>query len=973
MPGPLAGVVGKVRAIVKPVKGDVEMLAADEASWGWERHVYVFKKGTSAGRKEMKELLGGKGANLCEMARLGLNVPPGLTITTKVCQEFYKAGGKLPDGVWEDILAAVREVEAAYGAKFADPQDPLLFSVRSGAAVSMPGMMDTVLNLGLNDEVVEGLAKKRGERFAFDCYRRLLDMFGDVVLGIEHSLFEAEIHAVKESRGLKLDVELTGADLREVVRRFKAVYQKEGKELPSDPYEQMLLSINAVFGSWNTPRAVKYREINRIRGLLGTAVNVQSMVYGNLNDNSGTGVCFTRNPATGEKLLYGEYLPNAQGEDVVAGIRTPLDVKHMADNFPAAYQDLVDNTTLLERHMRDMQDCEFTVQDGVLFMLQTRNGKRTGPAALMVAVAMEKEGMVSRAEAVLMVEPRHLDQLLHPMFQGVDKPEYKKAVLGKGLPASPGAAMGRIVFTADDAEKWDKEGEKVILVRLETSPEDVGGMHAAQGILTARGGMTSHAAVVARGWGKPCVCGLDKLEVDYAAKTATLKGQVLKEGDWLALNGSSGEVLAGKQPVKPPVMSGNLAVFMEWVDSFRKIGVFTNADTPADALVARKNGAQGIGLVRTVTIRLLDPPLHEFLPHEGTPELEALCDTLATEMKGRSGQHMNAVRILKNKIHGLQESNPMLGLRGCRLGIRHPDITEMQVKAILEAAVNVSQRGIKPFPHIMVPLVGFEEELSHQPFWVSQATAILFYSFSKTAVFGGRAKGHGFLVARLPTAHKTLIRFSAPLFLDISYGSFGLSLGRTTTCSFFQEQLLAKGKRTLRGLDASVLCGWSLQERADFLTMNCAGGMVDTVGVSSVSGGIFDLSFAGKRGGRQPGAAPHPRREAPPAPCGSLSVDRAKNAAAYGDVKPSQILDGTLEPPPEMQARPLYTELSLIVHQAEADRPSAAPSRVSASLERYSTGTDPDRSLVLNDGTALWADDPLRPRGEKAPLARHSV
>ncbi|PSC73116.1 pyruvate phosphate dikinase [Micractinium conductrix] len=763
MPGLVAAMTEKIQGALK--KGEADKPAAET------KNVYVFKKGSSGGRKEMKQLLGGKGANLCEMAHLGLNVPPAFTITTVVCQEFYKAGGKLPNGVWDDILSAVKEVEQAYGAKFADPADPLLFSVRSGAAVSMPGMMDTVLNLGLNDTVVKGLAKKRGERFAYDCYRRLLDMFGDVVLGIEHSLFEAEMHAVKEAKGIKLDVNLTGDDLKEVVRRFKGVYEKVGKSLPEDPFEQMKLAINAVFGSWNTPRAVKYREINRIRGLLGTAVNVQSMVYGNLNDNSGTGVCFTRNPATGEKKLYGEYLPNAQGEDVVAGIRTPLDVTHMAENFPEAYKDLVANTNMLEKHMRDMQDCEFTVQDGVLFMLQTRNGKRTGPAALQVAVAMEREGMVARDEAVLMVEPRHLDQLLHPMFEGTNKPEYKKAFLGKGLPASPGAAVGKVVFTADEAEKWHKEGEKVILVRLETSPEDVGGMHAAEGILTARGGMTSHAAVVARGWGKPCVCGLDKLEVDYPSKTATLGGTTLKEGDWLSLNGSSGEVLQGKQPVKPPEMSGELAVFMEWVDSFRKIGVFTNADTPADAIVARKNGAQGIGLVRTehmffataeriaavrrmiaaeellegegssaadalaalkefqredfegiftamdglpVTIRLLDPPLHEFLPHEGSPELDALCETLATEMQGRSGQHMSAVRILKSKIHGLQEANPMLGLRGCRLGIRHPDITEMQAKAILEAAVNVSAKGIKAHPHIMVPLVGFEEELANQ-------------------------------------------------------------------------------------------------------------------------------------------------------------------------------------------------------------------------------------------------------------------
>ncbi|PRW32963.1 pyruvate phosphate dikinase [Chlorella sorokiniana] len=830
MPGPLAGVVGAVR---HALKGDKTESSATE-----ERRVYVFKKGSSAGRKEMKALLGGKGANLCEMAHLGLNVPPGFTITTKVCQAFYEAGGKLPAGVWEDVLAAVKEVEEAYGAKFADPADPLLFSVRSGAAVSMPGMMDTVLNLGLNDEVVEGLAKKRGERFAFDCYRRLLDMFGDVVLNIEHEKFEEQIHAVKEENGLKLDVELTGTHLREVVRRFKGVYEKEGKSLPNDPYEQMRLAINAVFGSWNTPRAVKYREINRIRGLLGTAVNVQSMVYGNLNDNSGTGVCFTRNPATGEKKLYGEYLQNAQGEDVVAGIRTPKDVSHMAENFAQAYEDLVANTTLLEKHMRDMQDCEFTVQDGVLFMLQTRNGKRTGPAALQVAVDMEGEGMVSKSEAVLMVEPRHLDQLLHPMFEGTGKSEYKTSVLGKGLPASPGAAVGRIVFTADEAEKWHAEGEKVILLRVETSPEDVGGMHAAEGILTARGGMTSHAAVVARGWGKPCVCGLDVLEVDYSAKTASLKGTLLREGDWLSLNGSTGEVLKGKQPVKAPELSGKLAVFMEWVDSFRKIGVYTNADTPADAAIARKNGAQGIGLVRTehmffataeriaavrrmiaaeelmeegtsaadalaslkefqredfegiftamdglpVTIRLLDPPLHEFLPHEGTAELDALCDTLAKEMSGRSGQHMNAVRILKNKIHGLQEANPMLGLRGCRLGIRHPDITEMQAKAILEAAVNVSKKGIKPSPHIMVPLVGFEEELSHQIKVIRKAAEDVFKAAGATV---------DYKVGTMIEVPRGALR-AGDLAHHAEFFSFGTNDLTQMTCGFSRDDAEAK-------------------------------------------------------------------------------------------------------------------------------------------------------------------------------------
>lgn len=641
----------------------------------------------------MKQLLGGKGANLCEMAALGLNVPPGFTITTEVCQQFYDSGHRLPAGLMDEVLDALKLVENARGCKFADKTNPLLLSVRSGAAVSMPGMMDTVLNLGLNDEILPGFAEQHGERFAYDCYRRLLDMFGDVVLGISHDHFEKEIAAVKAAKGYKFDVELQAEDLREVVERFKQVYKNVDKTIPQDPYEQLEMAINAVFGSWNTPRAVKYREINRITGLVGTAVNVQSMVFGNKNDNCATGVCFTRNPATGEPGLYGEFLINAQGEDVVAGIRTPIPVKEMADSFGQAYSDLIEDTTALEQHMHDMQDCEFTVQDGQLFMLQTRNGKRTGQAALRVAVDMQKEGLVTKQEAVMMVEPRHLDQLLHPMFKNVGTAEYQMDILGKGLPASPGAGCGRIVFTADDAENWKKDGQQVILVRTETSPEDVGGMHASEGILTSRGGMTSHAAVVARGWGKPCVCGCDALQVDYSSKTATIGHESVKEGDWISINGSTGEVLLGQQPTEAPKLSGQLAEFMSWVDEARRLRILTNCDTPEDAKIARGNGAQGIGLVRTehmffssperiaavrkmiaaeeleaeetvealaalqtfqrsdfegifkamdglpVTIRLLDPPLHEFLPKEG-PELESLCDSLVSLYHSKPGQRM---------------------------------------------------------------------------------------------------------------------------------------------------------------------------------------------------------------------------------------------------------------------------------------------------------------------------------------------
>mmetsp|Transcript_3551 Transcript_3551/g.7208 ORF Transcript_3551/g.7208 Transcript_3551/m.7208 type:complete len:907 (-) Transcript_3551:884-3604(-) len=742
--------------------------------------VYHFMKGNTPGNKSMKMLLGGKGANLCEMARLGLNVPAGMTISTEVCQQFYDSGHKLPAGLMDEVLAALKMVEDARGCKFADTKNsPLLLSVRSGAAVSMPGMMDTVLNLGLNDEILPVFAEANGWRFAYDCYRRLLDMFGDVVLGISHSKFEREISAVKESKGLKFDVELSADDLKEVVRRFKTVYAEEGKIIPDDPYEQLEMAITAVFGSWNTPRAVKYREINRITGLIGTAVNVQSMVFGNKNDNCATGVCFTRNPATGEPGLYGEFLRNAQGEDVVAGIRTPLPVKEMSEPFPKAFKDLVDDTQLLENHMHDMQDCEFTVQDGELFMLQTRNGKRTGQAALRVAVDLKNEGLVTQDEAVLMVEPRHLDQLLHPMFENVGSHAYKTSIMAKGLPASPGAACGRIVFTADEAEKWHAEGNPVILVRVETSPEDVGGMHAAEGIFTARGGMTSHAAVVARGWGKPCVCGCEALEVDYSSKSARVGKISLQEGDWISINGTTGEVLKDKQPTKKPELSGQLAEFMSWADSARRMKVLTNCDTPEDAEVARKNGAQGIGLVRTehmffasperiaavrkmiaaeelhaeethealnalknyqkedfigiframdglpVTIRLLDPPLHEFLPHAG-PELDQLCSDLVSMYHAKPGQHMNAHLVLKRKLQGLNETNPMMGLRGCRLGIVHPDITNMQATAIIEAAIEVQAEGKSVFPHIMVPLVGFEEELTNQLKVVKEAAENVF-------------------------------------------------------------------------------------------------------------------------------------------------------------------------------------------------------------------------------------------------------
>lgn len=707
-------------------------------------------------------------------------MPAGLTISTEVCQEFNKLGGALPDGLWEEVLEALKTVEEARGLKFGDTEKPLLVSVRSGAAVSMPGMMDTVLNVGCNDEIVKTISAKSGERFAYDCYRRLLAMFADVVLSLPHSDFEEKISAKKEARGAKFDVELTADDLKELVEDYKEIYDKYGKSLPQDPFEQMKMGIHAVFGSWNVPRAVKYREINNITGLKGTAVNIQSMVYGNYNDNSGTGVCFTRNPATGNKEFFGEYLSNAQGEDVVAGIRTPLPISDLEKQFPAVYNELVETKNLLERHMRDMQDIEFTVQDGELFMLQTRNGKRTGQAALNIAVDMVNEGLIDEAKAVCLVEPTHLDQLLHPQFE--DPKAYKDQVFATGLPASPGAAVGQAVFTAEDAEAAKESGKRVLLVRLETSPEDVGGMHAAEGILTARGGMTSHAAVVARGWGKPCVCGCETLKIDGNAKILRVdageKSVEVKEGDWISINGNTGEVILGKQNLKQPEMAGNLSLFMSWVDKHRKLGVLTNADTPEDSAIARNNGAEGIGLVRTehmffstpqriagvrrmiaameleapgkeealeqlkqyqredfegiframdglpVTIRLLDPPLHEFLPKEGSP-LESLCNQLASELKIQAED-------VKGRLEGLSEANPMMGFRGCRLGIIHPEITVIQVGAIIEAAINVAKEGVHPHPHIMVPLVGTLEELNSQADVIKKVASEVFAAKNAT-------------------------------------------------------------------------------------------------------------------------------------------------------------------------------------------------------------------------------------------------
>ncbi|WVZ98489.1 hypothetical protein U9M48_043927 [Paspalum notatum var. saurae] len=748
------------------------------------QRVFHFGKGKSEGNKGMKELLGGKGANLAEMASIGLSVPPGFTVSTEACQQYQEAGRSLPQGLWEEIMEGLEWVEEYMGARLGDPQRPLLLSVRSGAAVSMPGMMDTVLNLGLNDEVAAGLAAKSGDRFAYDSFRRFLDMFGNVVMDIPHALFEEKLEHMKEAKGVSNDTDLTASDLKELVDQYKQVYiEAKGEPFPSDPKKQLELAVLAVFNSWESSRAKKYRSINNITSLRGTAVNVQCMVFGNMGNTSGTGVLFTRNPNTGEKKLYGEYLINAQGEDVVAGIRTPEDLDAMKDQMPQAYEELVENCKILESHYKEMQDIEFTVQENRLWMLQCRTGKRTGKGAVKIAVDMVNEGLVEPRQAIKMVEPGHLDQLLHPQFE--NPAAYKDQVIATGLPASPGAAVGQIVFTAEDAEAAHAQGKAVILVRTETSPEDVGGMHAAVGILTARGGMTSHAAVVARGWGKCCVSGCASVRVNDAEKTVVIGDKVLSEGEWLSLNGSTGEVILGKQPLSPPALSGDLGTFMAWVDEVRQLKVMANADTPEDALTARDNGAQGIGLCRTehmffasderikavrqmimaptvesrqkaldrllpyqrsdfegiframdglpVTIRLLDPPLHEFLP-EGN--IEEIVQELCAETG--SDQEEALARIEK-----LSEVNPMLGFRGCRLGISYPELTEMQARAIFEAAIAMTNQGVQVFPEIMVPLVGTPQacifisifmymELGHQVTLIRQVANKVFTDMGVT-------------------------------------------------------------------------------------------------------------------------------------------------------------------------------------------------------------------------------------------------
>ncbi len=722
-----------------------------------KKYVYFFGAGKTEGHTGMKNLLGGKGANLAEMANLDIPVPPGFTITTEACI-YYDRHKKHPPGMWSQVEAALAQLERLMQKRFGDPQDPLLLSVRSGARVSMPGMMDTVLNLGLNRTTVEGLATTTGNhRFAYDSYRRFINMLGGVVMDIKHDRFEDILSAKKQQRGVTLDTELTAADLKEVCNAYESMVRSfDSASFPHNPLEQLKMAVNAVFGSWDSPRAIEYRRLSNIPGHWGTAVNIQTMVFGNLGETSGSGVAFTRDPATGAKRFYGEYLMNSQGEDVVAGIRTPRPIKHLKRRMPKIYSQLEEIYERLERHYKDMQDIEFTIQDGELYMLQTRAGKRSAQAAVKIAVDMVKEGLIDEREALMRVEPQQLDQLLHPMFD----PQATYAPVARGLPGSSGAAVGQVAFSSRRAGAWGAHGRKVILVRNETSPEDVGGMAASKGILTATGGLTSHAAVVGRGMGKCVVVGCGALDVDEKEGLMQVNGHIVKEGEWISISGSTGDVILGKVPLIEPTLSRDFEKFMKWADKVRQMEVWANADTPKDARMALRFGAEGIGLARTehmffpddrlplvremilaetdeerdavlkkllpmqrkdfegiflemkgrpVVIRLLDPPLHEFLPRR-----EDLLEALYKE-KARKAKRKKKIEELENYLHAVEshhEFNPMLGHRGCRLGITFPSIYDMQVRAIMEAAVKVKKRGRRVQPEIMIPLTGTVGEMA---------------------------------------------------------------------------------------------------------------------------------------------------------------------------------------------------------------------------------------------------------------------
>ncbi|MCL5946117.1 MAG: pyruvate, phosphate dikinase [Planctomycetes bacterium] len=786
-----------------------------------DKLTYFFGNGKAEGSAKDKVLLGGKGANLAEMTNIGLPVPPGFTISTECCAAYYKNGEKFPEGLEQQIDDNIRQLEAALGKKLGDPVNPLLVSCRSGAAVSMPGMMDTVLNIGLTEPMIEPFSKSCGNpRFAWDAWRRLINMFGDTVMGVDHAHFEHELDAVKKKRKARLDTDLDVEGLKEVCTRYLKVYEKHTKEkFPTSPREQILKSVKAVFQSWMSPRAIKYRQINEISGLNGTAVNVQAMVFGNMGEDCATGVCFTRDPSTGENVFYGEFLINAQGEDVVAGIRTPQPIARMGDTLPDAYAELLRVKDILEKHFKDVQDMEFTVEHNRFYMLQTRNGKRTAQAAVRVAVEMVAEGLIDQNTAVLRVDPISLDQLLHPSFD----PKATRDQIAKGLPASPGAGVGKPAFTAEEAENRCKDGEKVVLVRKETSPEDIGGMQTAVGILTSTGGMTSHAAVVARGMGKPCVAGCGELDIDAKAgtvsiKSATGKTRKFTRKDTISIDGSTGMVFAGAVPTVKPTVSGDFAKLMSWADSIRQLQVRTNADTPNDAKVAREFGAQGIGLCRTehmffegdriiavremiladnekdrraalkkllpyqkkdfigifkamdglpVTIRLLDPPLHEFLPHEEKNQRQ-----MAREMK------VSLDRI-KRRVTELHESNPMLGFRGCRLAVIFPEILEMQVRAIFMAAVEVGKKGIKVYPEIMIPIVNTVKELE---FLLPRVRAVADEVFSKS---GGKVDYKVGTMIELPRAAITADQIAK----EAEFFSFGTNDLTQMTFGFSRDDV----------------------------------------------------------------------------------------------------------------------------------------------------------------------------------------
>lgn len=716
------------------------------------KYVYAFAEGNA----QMRSLLGGKGAGLAEMTRIGLPVPPGITITTEACKEFYRQGEKFPAGLEEQVRQGMRDLEAKMGKTFGDEQDPLLVSVRSGAPISMPGMMDTILNLGLTDKSVEGLAAKtNNERFAWDCYRRFIQMFGDVAMKVPGERFERALEELKEEKGAKLDTDLDAAALKELVARFKQIYREVvGEDFPQDPYKQLFAAVHAVFASWNNDRAKVYRRVNKISDDLGTAVNIQTMVFGNMGNTSGTGVAFTRNPSTGEKVLYGEYLVNAQGEDVVAGIRTPQPIAHLREDMPEVYRQFQEVAELLENHYRDVQDIEFTIQEGKLYILQTRSGKRTAAAAVKIAVDMVAEGKITKEEAILRVDPDQLVQLMHRRID----PTAKVEVLAEGLPASPGAATGKVVFSADEAEERGNKGEAVILVRTETTPDDIHGIIPARGVLTSRGGMTSHAAVVARGMGKPAVCGCEAIKIDAAAGFFKVGDRVVKKDEVITIDGATGKVMLGAVPLIEPELSGDFETILKWADEIRTIGVRANADYPRDAEQARKFGAEGIGLCRTehmfmevdrlpivqemilattdeerakplakllpiqqsdfygilkamegfpVTIRLLDPPLHEFLPKIE----ELLVEVTRLEVTGENPELLAEKREMLRQVRALHEFNPMLGHRGCRLGVTFPDIYEMQARAIFNAVSQLVQEGVKVYPEVMIPIVGTPKEL----------------------------------------------------------------------------------------------------------------------------------------------------------------------------------------------------------------------------------------------------------------------